>query len=93
MSHRRPSNIFEGEPAVKLHAKNIEVGTSANETPDKTKSPWGGFTVLDLLTIKAFRFVRIQYHAPVIAPLLNPSQAPVKGGSYSRSVCWLANNC
>ena len=22
--------VFEGDPAVKLHAKNIEVGTSAN---------------------------------------------------------------
>ena len=32
---------FEYEPTVKLHAKNVKVGTSANETPDKTKSPWG----------------------------------------------------
>ena len=45
--------IFEGEPAVKLHAKNIEVGTSANGNPRQPKSPRGGFTVLDLLTTKA----------------------------------------
>ena len=25
--------VFEGEPAVKLHAKNIEVGTKANGNP------------------------------------------------------------
>ena len=40
------------------------------ETADKTKSPWGGFTVLDLLTNESLGFVWIQYHAPVIAPLL-----------------------
>ena len=42
--------VFEDKLVVKLHAKNIEVGTIANGTPDKTKSPWGGFTVQDLLT-------------------------------------------
>ena len=25
--------VFEGEPAVKLHTKNVDVGTSANENP------------------------------------------------------------
>ena len=45
--------VFESEPAVKLHNKNIEVGTSANGTQDKTKSPLGGFTVLDQLTTTA----------------------------------------
>ena len=45
--------VFEGEPAVILHAKNIEVGTSANGNSRQTKSPWGGFTVLNLLTSKA----------------------------------------
>ena len=44
--------VYEGEPAVKLHAKNIKVGTQM-ETPDKIKSPWGGLTVLDLVTTKA----------------------------------------
>ena len=45
--------VFEGEPAVKFHTKNIKVGTSEMETTDKTKSPWERFTVLDLLTTKA----------------------------------------
>ena len=45
--------VFECQPAVKLHNKNIEVLTCANGNPDKTKSQWGGFTVLDLLTTKA----------------------------------------
>ena len=29
------------------------LGPALMETPDKTKSPWGGLTVLDLLTTKA----------------------------------------
>ena len=29
------------------------LGLAQMETPDNTKSPWGGFTVLDLLTTKA----------------------------------------
>ena len=45
--------VFEGELVVKLHAKDVEVGLARIETTDKTKSPWGGLTVLDLLTIKA----------------------------------------
>ena len=43
--------VLEGQLAVKLHAKNVEVGTSANGNPNKTKSPWG-FTVMDPLLIK-----------------------------------------
>ena len=30
-------DVFECEPAVKLHAKNIEVGTSANGNPRQDK--------------------------------------------------------
>ena len=45
--------VFECELAVKLHAKNVEVGLTVMETPDKTKSQLRGFTVLDLLTTKA----------------------------------------
>ena len=48
------------------------------ETPDKTKSPSGWFTVLVLLITKDLIFLGLQYHAPVIAPLLNPSLVPVK---------------
>ena len=42
--------VFEGEPAVKLHTKNVKVEAQM-ETPDKNKSPWGGFSVLDLLLL------------------------------------------
>ena len=44
---------FEGEIAVKLQAKFVKVGTALIKTSDKTKSPWGQFTVLDLLTTRA----------------------------------------
>ena len=46
--------VFECELAVKHHAKDVEVGLARIETPDKTESPWEEFTVLDLLTTKAF---------------------------------------
>ena len=29
--------VFECQPAVKLHAKNVEVGTSANANPRQDK--------------------------------------------------------
>ena len=45
---------FEGEPAVKLQAKNIEVGTRANGNPRQDKVTIGRVHRLDLLTIKAF---------------------------------------
>ena len=45
--------VFEGEPAVKFHSKNIEVGTSANGNPRQDQVTMGGYTVLDLLTTKA----------------------------------------
>ena len=40
--------VFDGELTVKLHTKDVEVGTRI-ETPDKTKPIWGGLKVLDLL--------------------------------------------
>ena len=58
------------------------LGLARIETPDKTKSPGGGLTVLDLLTTKALvLIVKIQYHAPVIANLRNPSKVHVQGDS------------
>ena len=48
--------VFEGEPTVKLHAycqTSSRLAQAQIETPDKTKSPWEGFTVLDLQTTKA----------------------------------------
>ena len=43
--------VFEGEPAVKLYAKNVKVETSANENPRQDQVTMG--RVLDLLTTKA----------------------------------------
>ena len=95
MGDNTTHKVFEGGPAVKLLTKNIQVGTIANGNPrqDQNHHAWIGFTVLDLLTTHSLSFVRIQYHAPVTTPLLNPSQVPVKGGNSNRSICLLANNC
>ena len=41
--------VFECEHAIKLYAKEFEVGTSTNGNRDKTKST-RGFIFLDLLT-------------------------------------------
>ena len=85
--------LIEGEPAVKLHTKNVEVGTSTNGNPRQDKVTLGKVHSPGSTNHSSLSIIRIQYHAPVIAPHLNPSQVPVKGGSNSRSVCWLANNC
>ena len=85
--------VLEDETPVKLHAKNVKVGTSANGTPRQEQVTMGRVDSPGLTNYRSLSFVRIQYHAQEIAPLLNPSQVPVKGGSNSRSVCWLANNC
>ena len=45
--------VHEGEPAVELDAKNIEVGTCANINPRQDQVTMGGFTVLNLPTTKA----------------------------------------
>ena len=86
-------NTIEGDPAVKLHIKNIEVGTSANGNPRQDQVTLGRVHSPGSTRQLSLSFVRIQYHAPVIAPLLNHSQVSVKGGFNSRSVCCLANNC
>ena len=44
--------VFEGDPAFKLHVKNVEVGTSANGNPRQDQLTIGRVTVLDLLTTK-----------------------------------------
>ena len=33
--------VFEGEPVVKFHAKNVKVGTSTNENPRQDKVTMG----------------------------------------------------
>ena len=85
--------VFEGEIAVKRHPKNVKVGTSTNGNPRQDQVTIESVDSPRFANHWSLSFVRIQYHAPVMAPLLNPSQVPVKGGSESRSVCWLANNC
>ena len=64
--------VFEGEGAVKLHAKNVMVGNHRQDqvTMGRVHSP--GST-----NHKRISFVMIQNHTPVIAPLLNPSQVSV----------------
>ena len=37
--------VIEGEPAVKLHTKNVKLGLPEIETPDKTKLSGGTGTV------------------------------------------------
>ena len=75
--------VFEGELAVERHDKVVEVGTSSDRNQTRPcKSPWGGLPVLVLLTTKAIALLGFSiYHAPVILPLQNPSQVPVKGGT------------
>ena len=46
--------VFESELPVKFHSKDVEVGTSTyRNLKQDHKSPWGGLTVLDLLTTEA----------------------------------------
>ena len=45
---------FEGELVIKLCAKDLEVGTSADRNLRQDQVTMGGFTVLDQLTTKAF---------------------------------------
>ena len=87
-----PHMIFEGEPAVILHAKNIEVGTSVNGNRRQDQVTTGRVNNNGSTNHESFSFLRIQYHA-VTAPFLNPGQFPVNGSNTSRSVCRLANNC
>ena len=42
-----------GDPAVKLHEILSRLGLAQMEISVRTKEPWGGFTVLDLLTTEA----------------------------------------
>ena len=62
--------VFEGKPAIKLQAKNVNVGTSASGNPrqdrvtvERVDSP--GST-------NGISLVRIQYHAPVTESQLSP---------------------
>ena len=85
--------VFEGQSVVKLHAKNVKIRTRANGNPRQEQVTMGRVDSPGSTNHQSLSFVRIQYHAPVIAPLLNSSQVPALGGSNSRSVCYLGNNC
>ena len=73
--------VFECE----LHARDLEVGTSWDRNPGQDRVTFGRVHRPGSTNDCMPSLVRIQYHAPVIAPLLNPSQVPVNGGSNSRS--------
>ena len=75
--------VFEGELAVKHHAKAVEVGTSSDRNHRQDQVIMGRVHSSGSTNNKILSFVRIRYHAPLIAPLLNPSQVPVRGGSTS----------
>ena len=73
--------VFVGELAVKLHTKNVDVGTSLDRNPRQDQVTIGNAQSHGATNDKthySFSFVRIQYHAPVIVPLLNPSQIPIR---------------
>ena len=68
--------VFEGEPAVKLHAKNVEVGTSANGNPRQDQVTMGRVDS-HLLTTKALVLLGFSIiHHAVIAPIRNLSKVP-----------------
>ena len=69
--------IFEGESAVKLHAKNVKVGTSISGNPRQDQITMERVQSPGSTNHESLSFIRMQYQAPVIAPLLNPSQVPV----------------
>ena len=63
--------VFEGELAVKLRVKDAEAGTSSDRNPRQDQVTMGMAHSPGSSNDLSLRFVRIQYHAPVIAPLLN----------------------
>ena len=65
--------VFECKHAVKLYTKYIEVGTDANINPRQDQVIMRRVTGPRSTNQLSLSFVRIQYHAPLIAPLLNPS--------------------
>ena len=70
--------VFEGDLAVKLFAMDVEVRTSADIYPKQDKVTIGRVHSPLSTNDKSLSFIIIQYHAPVIALLLNPSHIPVK---------------
>ena len=69
--------VFEGELALELCAKDAEVGTSSDRNPRQDQVTMRRAHNPGATNNKSLGFVRIEYHAPMIAPFLNPSQVPV----------------
>ena len=70
--------VFEGELTVKLHANDAEVGTSSERNPRQDQVTMGRAHSPESTNDQSLSFVWIQYHAPLIAPLLNPSKIMLK---------------
>ena len=66
--------VFEGKHAVKLQAKDVEVRTSSDRNPRQDQVTMGRACSPGSTNDYSLSFARIQCHAAVIAPLLNPSQ-------------------
>ena len=73
---------FEDEPAVKLPAKNVKVGTSTNGNPGQDQVTMGGLTIRELLTTKAlvllgFSIMQVRRRQQQQVCLLACKQLPV----------------
>ena len=78
--------VLEGKLAVKLHFMDVKVVTSSDRNLGHDQVTMGRVHNPGSNNDESLSFVSIQYHAKVIAPLLNPGQVLVMGGSNSRSV-------
>ena len=67
---------FECEPDVKLHARNVEVGTSANGNPRQDQGTMGGFTLLDLQSTKIFVLLKFSIRIAAVVTFLNTICGP-----------------
>ena len=79
---------------IKLHAKNVKVGTCTNRNARQDQVTVGRGDNPASTHQYCLSFVNIQHHAPVIAPQLNLAKSLLwEAATACRSVCWLANNC
>ena len=67
--------VLECELAVKLHAKDVEVGTRPDRNRRQNQITMGRVHRPGSTSNESLNFVRIQYHAPMIVPLLNPAKS------------------
>ena len=71
--------VFECELAVKLHSKDVEVGTSVNGNPRQDQVTTGMVHCPGSTNDKSLSFVKIQHHAPVTA-VSDQGKGPVAWG-------------